>query len=62
MDPSRAGPELEEELIAWCRDRLAHYKCPRSIDFVAKLPRLASGKLLKRKLKDRYWEGRATRI
>ncbi len=62
MDPSRAGPELEEELIAWCRDRLAHYKCPRSIDFVDELPRLASGKLLKRKLKDRYWEGRATRI
>ena len=49
-----AGPELERELIAHCRGRIAHYKCPRSVDFVDELPRLPTGKLLKRKLRDRY--------
>jgi acyl-CoA synthetase (AMP-forming)/AMP-acid ligase II len=57
-----AGPELEAELIAYCREHLAHFKCPRSIDFVAELPRLPTGKLYKRLLRDRYWEGHATRL
>ena len=43
------------ELIAYCRDHLAHYKCPVSIDFVDDLPRLPTGKLLKRDLRERYW-------
>jgi long-chain acyl-CoA synthetase len=59
---SDAGPALEEELIAYCRAGLAHLKCPRSIDFDPELPRQPTGKLYKRLLKDRYWEGRATRI
>jgi len=46
---------LARELIAYCRDRLAHLKCPRSVDFVDVLPRLPSGKLAKHVLKDRYW-------
>jgi long-chain acyl-CoA synthetase len=50
-----AGPELERELIAFCRDHLAHFKCPRSVDFVDELPRLPTGKLYKRLLRDRYW-------
>jgi acyl-CoA synthetase (AMP-forming)/AMP-acid ligase II len=41
-------------LIAYCRERLAGYKCPRSIDFEASLPRSDSGKVYKRRLKDRY--------
>jgi len=49
------GPELERELIAFCRDNLAHFKCPRSVDFVDELPRLPTGKLYKRLLRDRYW-------
>ncbi|MBX6766771.1 MAG: acyl-CoA synthetase [Actinomadura rubrobrunea] len=52
-----AGPDLEAELIAYCRDRLAHYKCPRSVDFRAELPRHPTGKLYKRLLKDEYWKG-----
>ena len=48
------GPELAEDLLAFCRERLARFKCPRSIDFVDELPRLASGKLQKNVLKDRY--------
>ena len=49
-----AGPALEARLIAFCRERLADYKCPRSIDFEAELPRHATGKLYKRLLRDRY--------
>jgi long-chain acyl-CoA synthetase len=45
----------EAELIDWCRQRLAHYKSPRSIDFVPDLPRNPSGKVLKRQLRERYW-------
>ena len=48
----------EEDLVAWCRDRLAHYKCPRSVDVVAALPRNPTGKILKRELRRPYWAGR----
>jgi long-chain acyl-CoA synthetase len=56
------GPDLERELIAFCREHLATIKCPRSVDFAAELPRLPTGKLYKRLLRDRYWEGHAKRI
>ncbi len=49
------GPELERELIDFCREHIAHYKCPRSIDFEAELPRQPTGKLYKRLLRDKYW-------
>jgi len=52
-----AGSGLADELIAFCRQHLASYKCPRSIDFEPELPRLDNGKLYKRQLRDRYWEG-----
>ncbi|OPC83691.1 acyl-CoA synthetase [Embleya scabrispora] len=48
------GPELAEELIAYCRARLAHYKCPRSVDFRPSLPRRPTGKLYKRLLVEEY--------
>ena len=48
----------DEELIAWCRERLAGYKCPRSVDVHEALPREATGKLKKRYLRDAFWEGR----
>jgi long-chain acyl-CoA synthetase len=47
-----------EELIAFCRAGLAAYKAPRSIDFVAALPKTGSGKIVKRALRAPYWEGR----
>jgi acyl-CoA synthetase (AMP-forming)/AMP-acid ligase II len=50
-----AGPELEAELIAYCREHLASYKCPRSVDFDKELPRLDTGKLYKKQLRARYW-------
>jgi long-chain acyl-CoA synthetase len=50
------------ELIAFCRQHLAHIKCPRSIDFTEELPRLPTGKLYKRLLRERYWGERTSRI
>ena len=50
-----------EELLAFVRERLAGYKLPRSIDFVADLPHTPSGKVLKHELRDRYARGLSTR-
>jgi acyl-CoA synthetase (AMP-forming)/AMP-acid ligase II len=50
-----AGPALERELMEFCRQRLAGYKCPKTIDFIAQMPREPTGKLLKRNLRDPYW-------
>ena len=47
-----------EELVAWCREKLAHYKCPRSVDIMAELPRNPTGKLLKKDLRKPYWDNR----
>lgn len=55
-------PETEVELIQWCRDHLAHYKCPTSIELRAELARTATGKLQKFKLRSPYWEGRDRQI
>ena len=49
--------DLAEDLISHCREHLAGFKVPRSIDFEEKLPRHPTGKLLKRLLRDKYWEG-----
>jgi long-chain acyl-CoA synthetase len=61
-DPHSASPELASELIDYCRERLTHFKCPKTIDFVAELPRSATGKLYKRLLRDEYWKGHQTAI
>lgn len=52
----------EDDLIAWCRGRLAGFKCPRSVDFHESMPREATGKLKKRHLRDVYWQGRERAI
>jgi long-chain acyl-CoA synthetase len=57
-----AGPVTADELLAYCRDRIAHYKCPRDVDFVAALPRDPSGKLRKGLLRESYWQDHETRI
>ena len=58
LDMGLAGADLVTELLAFCRARLSHIKCPRSIDFAAELPRTPTGKLLKRVLRDPYWTDR----
>jgi acyl-CoA synthetase (AMP-forming)/AMP-acid ligase II len=47
-----------EELIAFCRERLAAYKCPKTVDIKDELPRNPTGKILKKDLRKQYWEGR----
>jgi acyl-CoA synthetase (AMP-forming)/AMP-acid ligase II len=54
-DGVEPGPALADELIAYCREHLAGYKCPRSVDFDDELPRHPTGKLYKRLVRDRYW-------
>ena len=49
-----ASPELAEEMIAWVRERIARYKAPRSVSFVAELPRQENGKIYKRLLRDQF--------
>ncbi len=62
MEMRQVGPALAEELIAYCRENLSHIKCPRSVDFEAELPRHPTGKLYKRLLRDRYWQGRDRKL
>jgi acyl-CoA synthetase (AMP-forming)/AMP-acid ligase II len=55
------APEAElsaDDVIAFCHARLAHYQCPTSVEFVEELPRNATGKVLKRALREPYWAGR----
>ena len=59
MNMDDIGPELEAELIAYCRSKISHIKCPKSVDFLAELPRHPTGKLYKRLLKDQYWQASA---
>ena len=60
LDMTDAGPELEAEIIALCRSRMSGYKCPRTVDFTASLPRQPTGKLFKRLLKQKYWANAAS--
>ena len=50
------------ELVAFCHERLAGYKCPKSVDFRAELPRNPSGKILKRQLREEFWASRERRV
>jgi len=61
-DDATAGPALESELRAFAREHIAHYKCPKRFEFLDELPRLPTGKLYKRKLRDQYWQGRESLI
>ena len=58
VDESVSTPALDQELIDYCRQHLSKFKCPRAVDRVDELPRDPNGKLYKRRLRDRYWQGR----
>ncbi len=62
VDGTSPSDELAEELIGFCRERLAAFKCPRSVDFRDALPRTDGGKLYKRLLRDGYWAGTGRRL
>jgi acyl-CoA synthetase (AMP-forming)/AMP-acid ligase II len=51
-----------ESIIAWARERIAAYKCPKSIDFIEALPRNPSGKILRKDLREPYWKGMTRRV
>jgi long-chain acyl-CoA synthetase len=55
-------PVSEGELLEFCRERLSHYKCPKSVDFVDSMPRDPNGKIRKAQVREPYWEGRESRI
>ena len=57
-----SAPDTAAELIAFCREHLAHLKCPRSVDFTDELPRSPTGKLYKKALRDSYWGQSRSRI
>jgi fatty-acyl-CoA synthase len=59
----KAGTEASErELIDFCRERLAHYKCPKRVEFIEALPRTATGKIQKNLLRERFWKGQTKRV
>ncbi|CAA9272545.1 MAG: CoA ligase @ Long-chain fatty-acid-CoA ligase, Mycobacterial subgroup FadD4 [uncultured Acidimicrobiales bacterium] len=62
VDGTEVDRRLEQELIAYCRERLSPVKCPRSIDFRSELPRHPTGKLYKRLIRDEYWMGNEGRL
>jgi long-chain acyl-CoA synthetase len=55
MPGNESDQAMVDELLAYCREHLSRHKVPRSIDFEDQLPRLPTGKLYKRQLRDRYW-------
>jgi acyl-CoA synthetase (AMP-forming)/AMP-acid ligase II len=59
---ARKGAAQGEEIVAFCRERLAHYKCPRAVDVLDALPRTGSGKIDKKALREPFWKGRSRRI
>ncbi|RPJ11979.1 MAG: long-chain-fatty-acid--CoA ligase [Deltaproteobacteria bacterium] len=52
----------ENEIIQFCKERIAHYKAPKSIDFIDALPRTGSGKIHKKGMRDKYWEGSGKKV
>ncbi len=62
VNHDHASPQTESEIIEWLRARLSAIKCPRSVDFMERLPREENGKLYKRRLKDQYWKKTGRRI
>jgi acyl-CoA synthetase (AMP-forming)/AMP-acid ligase II len=51
-----------DDIIAWAKERIAGFKCPKSVDFVSELPRNPSGKILRKDLREPFWAGRERRI
>lgn len=61
-DPSTGSAGLEDELIQFCRVRIAHFKCPKAVDFVESLSRDPSGKLRRGAIRAKYWQESVKRI
>ena len=57
VDGKPGDEDFAQAILSYCADKLAKYKTPRAIDFIAEMPRDPNGKLYKRKLRDPHWEG-----
>lgn len=60
--PKPGEAPTAEEIIAWAKERIASYKCPKTVDIATELPRNPSGKILRKDLREPYWAGRDRRI
>ena len=60
LKPGRQATEAQ--IIQFCKDRMAHYKAPKTVEFIEALPKTGSGKIQKKELRDRYWEGHSRRV
>ena len=59
----KGGAEATEtELVEFCREHLAHFKCPKRVDFIEALPRTATGKIQKNLLRERFWKDQAKKV
>jgi fatty-acyl-CoA synthase len=59
----KPGHEIDpQSVIDWARERIAAFKAPKSVDVIAALPRNASGKILRRELREPYWRGRERQV
>jgi acyl-CoA synthetase (AMP-forming)/AMP-acid ligase II len=58
LAPDSGSADVDADaLITWCRERLAHYKCPKAVDLMPELPRNPTGKILKKDLRQPFWAG-----
>ena len=60
--PKEGENPKEEDIIAWAKERIAGYKCPKSVEQIAEMPRNPSGKILRKDLREPYWEGIERRV
>ena len=57
-----AESETEEAIITYCKDHIARYKAPKSVDFADNLPKNSSGKILRKKVREKFWKGQDRRV
>lgn len=60
--PKEGANPSPDSIIAWAKERIAGYKCPKTVDFITEMPRNPSGKILRKDLREPYWEGQERRV
>ena len=60
--PKEGANPSPESIISWAREKIAGYKCPKSVDYIEALPRNPSGKILRKDLREPYWAGQERRV